>query len=123
MSRQVDMSDPNAWTDDDIRYLGDRSLLPADMQAEYVPDLPGDLPLEDRAHTGDANTRGATKEQHEAAVAALAEDDYEHLEPPYEQYTNDDLRAELVSRGVEELGGPKHELVARLEENDQENEG
>lgn len=140
MARDVDLTDPDSWDDDDIRYLGDRALLKGEDLDRYreLVAAPEDMPLEERANTGDANTKGVTKEEHERQVAALAQEDEdddddeeddedEGLEPPYEEYRNEDLRAEIVRRAelkgeTPDLDGRKVDLVARLEAMDAEDE-
>ena len=122
MSREIDMSDPGSWTEDDIRYLAERDRLPADMRADYQFEAAEPPPIEELANTGDANTAGLTKEEHEARAAALAEDDEdEGLEAPYDDYNNDELRAELARRELE-VSGNKATLIERLEADDAENE-
>lgn len=122
MSREIDMEDPGSWDEDDIRYLGERDRLPADMLDQYQPKTPQQMNLDQLANTGDANTAGISKDEHEARVAASAEDeDDEGLELPYEQHTNDELRAELARRDLE-VSGNKAELIERLEDNDAETE-
>jgi hypothetical protein len=129
MSREIDLDDPDSWTDEDVQYLGDRQQLPGEMQQKWDesvlkeghPGLPEETPLEDQAHTGDANTAGISKEEHERRTAALAEEEDEGLSAPYDDYTNNELRAELARRELD-VSGVKDDLIARLNEDDENEE-
>jgi hypothetical protein len=103
------------------------------------------------ANTGTANTAGLTTEQleeelerrraaevtdprtlfgQEGVAGALAgEEDEDTLEPPYDQYTKSELLAELSRRNDNReddnqlpLSGNKDDLVARLDEDDADEE-
>lgn len=49
--------------------------------------------------------------------AEVTEDDEDEELPPYSEWTNENLRAELVERKLS-LDGKKADMVARLEEDD-----
>lgn len=138
------------------RGLMPTSVMSVQEQRKLVdPDL-ASLSLEERANTGDVNTDNLSIEQLEellearraaevkdprelmkpAGEAAATRDgddedesDGEPLEPPYDQYTNAQLRAELDRRNEDRdedeklpLSGSKAELVSRLEEDDSEDD-
>lgn len=63
----------------------------------------------------DSKVRDAWIKQDEAAPAP-EEDEEEDV--PYSEWTNDELRAELQSRGLE-LDGKKTALIERLEKDDE----
>jgi len=121
MSRKIDSSDLDALSNEDLVYLhargrvGDHVLEARGISlADYTI---GSLPLEERANTGTANTRGLTKEQFERETAALADDDDDDDEDdtPLEELTNDQLRVRLTRLNLSVMGR-KDELIARLRE-------
>lgn len=78
MSRTIDTTDIGSLSEDEIRYLAERDQLPKDLSPkdqEMIRKMlqPDEVKLEDRAHTGDANTNGISKEAHEALIARNAE--------------------------------------------------
>lgn len=129
MAREIDMSDPDSWDDDDVLYLAQRAELPLSYmeEGEQRKLLSHDtLLVEDRANTGDANTDNLTIEQLEdllekrraeaeavhppdlftpEGLAGAQDDDedgeLEPLEPPYDQYKKAQLSAELERRNEE----------------------
>lgn len=154
MSREVDPYASNLSTDDKI-YLIQRAKMPTDVMSvadqRKLVDLDA-VPLDERANTGDVNTANLSIDQLEELLAARRaeaeevepkklfsnesgtasddDEDSEPLEPPYNQYTNPQLRAEIERRNSEldeddeklALTGTKDELVARLEEDDADDE-
>lgn len=140
MSRKIDTSDGYGdLSDEDLQYLAQRDDQEA---AAELNDRGGSIdvskprPIEEVANTGDANTSGESIEELEQRLARMKEeqgageaDDDEGLEPPYDQYRNDDLRSEIVRRneGRDEadqlsLDGRKEDLVATLEADDEDEE-
>lgn len=131
MSRQIDLNDPDSWSDEDVQYLAARDLLPKNLadRLQFDPDArkavtgdiasPGDL--SDRAHTGTVNSAGLSKEEFDRAVELLrmeqngdlTVDDEEDEEDYEEGWNNDARRAELSKRGLS-IEGTKDELIARL---------
>lgn len=126
MSREVD---PNAsnLSDDDKLYLAQRGRLPLsvasveEQRALLDLETTANIPLSERANTGDMNTAGITTEELEAELARRREvqdsvdpkslfgsesgaapddddDDVEPLEAPYEQYTKAELYSEVQRR-------------------------
>lgn len=150
MSRIIDKSDLSTLSDDDLYYLHTRGEIStaelannlgttSKQVASGLKQMLGAKPNpDDVAHTGDANTRGLTKEEHEAQVAALRGeadeeegeegDDEPIVSPPYDAagVTNDHLRAEIARRneGRDEddqlsLDGNKASLIETLEADDE----
>jgi hypothetical protein len=109
MSRDIDMTDPEAWTDDDRRYLQERGLLPADVEnvlpSGVQPGTPQDLP-----NYGDVHTWPPPDNEHEVMLGG------KYLE--YKERTPAELKDELRSRGLP-ASGTKGELVYRLLEDDE----
>lgn len=119
MSRKIDMDN---LSDDDKIYLAQRGQLPESVasiaeQREMLTAEPA--PLDAVANTGTVNTANLSVEELEAllkkaraaakvdpktlmkkpaAEAALAEEEEEGLEPPYDQYTKGQLYAEIARR-------------------------
>lgn len=144
MSRKIDMSDPDSWTDEDLQYLSARGQLPKHMadrvafDPEALAALSGGIsqsrPLDEVAHTGTVNSAGLSKEEYDLAVELLrahqenedgaesSEDDDDEEEEDYDEgWNNDKRRAELSSRGLS-TEGSKDELIARLLEDDASSE-
>lgn len=134
MSREIDTSDLDALSDDDIIYLHQRDKVAdyvlADRGIDVVNYGKAQVPLEEQANTGNANTAGLSKEEFERAIELLRadqateaeaddEDDEDDEEDtrPYEERTNDELREELARRNLE-VSGNKAELIDRLTEDD-----
>lgn len=93
MSRQVDLSDPSALSDEDMRYVLDRGVV-------------------DQVATVRAEINRRAKEAR-VEEQPPADDDVD----PYDKWKVDDLREECRIRGLSD-DGKKEELVSRLEEND-----
>ena len=141
MSREVDKSDLGSLEDEDLFYLHQRNQITtkewAEARGETEQQLAESLqqlyqngiPLEDRPNTGTANTGGATAQEYEQNLRArngVGDDDEDGEEEddeavPYEEQSNDDLRAELSRRGLS-VSGKKEELIQRLEEDDESDE-
>jgi hypothetical protein len=136
MSRDIDMSDPDAWLDEDIMHLAQRDQLPDDPELqeraqELLSGLSSPTPLDDLPNTGTINSLGLTKEQFERAVELLRMEEAGELEvdgePPEdtededydEGWNNDQRRAELLERGLI-AKGDKEDLMARLLRSDSE---
>jgi hypothetical protein len=139
MSKDIDTSKGYGDLDeDDLLYLSarDDQAAAAELANRGVnTDQSGDRPIEEIANTGDANTAGESIEELEARLQRMRDEqgvedsDDEGLEPPYDEYKNDDLRSEIIRRneGREDedklsLDGKKDDLVATLEMDDQEDE-
>lgn len=90
MSREIDMTDPSKWTQEDKQYLSDRGRLPEDMALDMGAKTMADIGEQS------PSTRRNTD---------------------YQSMTNDQLRSELAARGLE-TGGNKGALVGRLVEDD-----
>ncbi len=132
MSREIDTTDLDALSDEDLVYLHQRDRVEdyvlTDRGIDIVDYSKTSVPLEDRANTGTANTAGLTKEQYERRIAELEgqleealadEDDDEVDDRPYAERNNDELREELARRELE-VSGNKAELIARLTADDEE---
>lgn len=151
MSKTIDLSDLSALSEEDLIYAHQRNLIDDEQLAKAVGEDEFELaesihkqggqptPLEEVAHTGDANTAGLTTEQlerelerrraREARETASAAGDEEDEELDYSTMSNDELRAEIARRneGREDedkldLTGRKAELIAVLEEDDEDSE-
>jgi hypothetical protein len=134
-------------SDEDLVYLHQRGQVEDHYMAERGISLTdyskNAVSLEDTANTGTANTAGLSKEQYERRIAELEDeledaraeleakgeaqesdedeedDEDEGLVAPYDQdgVGVDDLREELVTRGLP-VSGNKAELIQRLLEDD-----
>lgn len=142
MSKTIDTSQGYGdLSTEDLQYLAARDDQEASAvlaERDESLNLSKPRPIDEVANTGDANTSGESIEQLEARLARMKEeqgvsdDDEEEdeaLEPPYEQYKNDELRSEIIRRneGRDEdeklsLDGRKEDLVATLEEDDEDEE-
>ena len=136
MSKTIDLSGGvEDLSEDDLLYLAvrDDQAAMAELEKRGIGINQSEpKPLEEYANTGDANTSGETIEELEARLAQMkaeqsGDDDDEALEPPYDQYKNDDLRSEIVRRNESRdedtklsLEGRKDELIATLEDDDEE---
>lgn len=142
MSKDIDTSQGlEGLSIEDLQYLAARdnqeaAALLAEQDASL--DLASPRPIGEVAHTGDANTSGESIEDLERRLAAMKADqgasdeddeDDEALEPPYDQYKNDDLRSEIVRRneGREDedklsLDGKKEDLIQTLVDDDEDDE-
>lgn len=144
MSKVIEIpEDLSELSEEDAKYLHDRGRI-SDAQlaeavggtknevAEALKGLSEPTPLDQVAHTGDANTAGLSVEQLEDKLAGMREEqagddeDDALAEEPYEDVKNDLLRAEIVRRNEgrsEEdqlsLEGNKSELIATLREDDE----
>jgi hypothetical protein len=151
VSREIEIpedGDLSQLSEDDLKYLHDRNQITDEQLAEATGRDEDEVveeitdagphkgqPLEEVANTGDANTAGLSKEQHEKSVAKMTKqqapsddggDDGEAIaSPPYDQNTNENLRAEIARRNESReeddqlpLSGRKEDLVATLEEDD-----
>lgn len=104
MSRQIDMSDPDAWTEDDVRYLQDRDQLPDDYKGYLPPpQVAGVPPLGENTGTVNANP---VRDGDKAVFEGTREEEYRNM-------TTTQLKDELRSRGIPSTGN-KQELVYRL---------
>lgn len=74
---------------------------------------PDGQPFSNDPRWNDSRVREAWKTKQAGDAEVEEEDDL----PPYEQWNNDDLRAELVTRRLS-VDGKKADMVARLEEDD-----
>lgn len=107
MSKQIDMENPDGWSDEDKLYLQNRGMLPADMEQELIPGVQvGNAPLP--PNVGHA---GLVRVDEDALKMKGAFDDYKSMTP-------DELKTELRERGLPATG-TKGELVFRLLEDDQ----
>jgi len=136
MSKTIDLSGGvEDLSEDDLLYLAvrDDQAAMAELEKRGIGINQSEpKSLEEYANTGDANTSGETIEELEARLAQMkaeqsGDDDDEALEPPYDQYKNDDLRSEIVRRNESRdedtklsLEGRKDELIATLEDDDEE---
>lgn len=113
MSIEIDMNEPDSWSDDEIVYLRDRGLLPRDFDRSKVPmdDLDPKMNLDDTPARGDVGTLPPP------VFEGSPGDPDEVIEEDYEVQRVPELREELESRGLS-TDGNKAELIARLEEDD-----
>ncbi len=126
MSREIDMEN---LSEEDVLYLQQRGQLPDDYDPVET-DLHVPLDVTEQANTGDANTAGRSPEQFEKQVVAEQAKQYESSEPAqasededvdYTSLSNDQLRAELSTRGLS-VEGRKADLIQRLEDDDASDE-
>lgn len=142
MSKTIDTSQGyEDLSTEDLQYLAardDQEAAALLAERDESLDLSRPRPIDEVANTGDANTGGESIEELEARLARMKEEqgvsddddeEDEALEPPYEQYKNDELRSEIIRRneGRDEdeklsLDGRKEDLVATLEADDEDDE-
>jgi hypothetical protein len=107
MSRQIDMSDPDSWSEADRQYLQDRNMLPADQinvgPAQVHPQMNVDGPIVPPAGTPNMDS----------------EDDvlFDGKADEYDDMNVDELKNALRERGLA-VSGTKNELVYRLRADD-----
>jgi hypothetical protein len=130
MSREIDTDDLESLSDEELQYLAQRDNQEASAllaERDIDTDQSKEVPIENQANTGDANTAGLTIEEQEAKVEAMAaEQEVEEGEDlDYESMVNDDLRTEIVRRNEARadddqlsLEGRKADLIATLREDD-----
>jgi hypothetical protein len=124
MSREIDMSDPGSWSEDDLLYLAQRDRLPDDLKREINNNPDSLKALQEKLYPQtplDETPQSGTVLPATSNVADDAEsdsDDDEGEEDYDEGWTNDDRRTELTRRGLS-IEGNKAELIARLVEDDQ----
>lgn len=107
MSREIDMSDPDSWSEDDVLYLRDRDRLPEDFP-EPAPRPVLNTALPER-NTGDVDTLTATRK---SANFDGADDEYKGM-------TVRELQSELELRELP-VSGTKDELIFRLMSDDRQ---
>jgi len=132
--------------EDDLKYLHDRNQITDEQWAmardfdedELQPsvDLSKPPPIEEVANTGDANTAGLSKSQHEHRMKRMAREQADDREveeseaivapEDYANAKNDDLRAEIARRNEDRdeddqlpLTGNKQALIDVLEADDE----
>lgn len=144
MSKTIDTSAGyGGLSEDDLKYLAQRDDL--DAAAELISrggdvDQSAEVPIDQVANTGNANTAGETIADLEARLERMRaeqaveedEDDEDRLGPDdYASASNDMLRTEIVKRNEERendedfeplsIDGKKADLIATLEADDAEN--
>ena len=142
MSRQIDLSNLNKLSNDDIAYALSHNMLDKDQRAELgIADeevrgiIHGIVPDEDLPNTGRAGMRvdpdeyeaflEYQRQKQEADQPSIGKEGLEAVEVSddgYEDMRNADLRALIHDKtnGEGDLAGNKEELVARLRELDAE---
>lgn len=143
MSREINVKDPKKLSESDRQYLWERGRLPEG--AEPPRAATGRGPLADYPNTGDANTFGLTNEEIRARLERLAELEAAEAERnlaadrgelakegspqaegekeySYGDKSDDELRAELESRGLKSEGERKA-LRTRLVKDDRARAG
>ena len=105
MSRQIDMSDPGSWSEEDRQYLQDRNMLPADAinvgPAHVHPD---DNPLPP------VGGKPVHMDDEDDVLFDGKSDDYDTM-------SVEELKSSLRERGMA-VSGTKNELVYRLRADD-----
>jgi hypothetical protein len=124
MSRQIDISDPEALSEDDLKYLQDRNRLDVIAQVDHAAMLRAREDLKsanDRIAADNVKKRyDPVKEATEKAARERAKVENPDEVPPYEEWTRDELLEELGKRELSKQG-KNAELVARLYDNDEQN--
>jgi len=121
MSRQIDVSNPEALSEDDVKYLQDRNRLDLLAQIDHAAVLrsrEGLKSANDRLGADNVKKRyDPVKEAQEKAARERARVETPDEVPPYEEWTRDELLAELGERKLPKQG-KNQELIARLYEDD-----
>lgn len=117
MSRFIDVSNPENLSDEDRKYLQDRGLIGTQQYVDYMARIQA---AEDavlgKISRGTLAQRIAAQEESRRPVETI---NMEEVDEPYEKWKADDLREECRARGLSDEGR-KDELVARLQENDEQ---
>ena len=108
MSREIDMDNPEAWSEDDRRYLQERGQLPADVE-NVLPKGVQPGTVKDLPNYGDVHTWPPADSEHEVMLGGKYKE--------YREQTAEELRAELRNRSMP-TSGTKGELIYRLLEDD-----
>lgn len=137
MARDIDLSKP--LSEDDAAYVADRPWILEDarlrgIEITYEGDAPEDEDAEAQARQAEEDLEtqrlAAAQEQidnsdesEESEEDDTEEDDEEDDEVPgYDEWDYADLKAEAGNRGLSKSGS-KEQLIERLTENDNENDG
>lgn len=136
MSKTIETTNLDSLSKDELRYLRDRGrlnpqqerdLLGEEPRARFVNDPPpntgdvnstGEKPVFNNLSDAPGDTSGveAARQRAEAESRGTTE------EVDYEEMSNDELRDELKARNLK-TSGSKDELVARLEADDESEDG
>jgi len=102
MSREIDMTAPETWSDEDIQYLKERCRIPDDWSPESAPSPPVKPPENDSqdADDGEGDDDSTSK---------------------YDEWRKDRLVKACESRDLE-IEGTRAELISRLVEADKADE-
>lgn len=115
MAREVDKSDLDSLSEEDLIYLRDRGQLTAEQEEEYlggiVAEAPQAPPIEETPHVGDVGT--ATRPPETLRGNTEGEEEWN------EDMTKAQLQAVARRRGLA-TSGSKDDLITRLEEADEE---
>lgn len=122
MSRQIDVSDPENLSEDDLKYLRDRNRLDVIAQMDHaalVRSREGLKAANDRIAADNVKKRyDPVLEAQQVAARERARVETPDEVPPYEEWTRDELIAELGERGLSKQG-KNDALIARLHADDE----
>jgi hypothetical protein len=117
MSRQIDLTDPENLSEDDLKYLRDRGRVDVVQQLDHLALLrsrEGFKAANDKIAADNVKKRfDPVREAQEVAARDRARVETPDEVPPYEEWTRDELLTELGERGLSKQG-KNADLVARL---------
>ena len=126
MSKKLDLTDPSKLSQEDLKWAAQFGLLTVEQRHRYIDGYTGE------GHTFDqlGNLKPQRSEVGEAtsptpAPSQTDEDDESDVneDSEYSDLTKDELKEELDKRDIEyKSNAKKAELVALLDENDEEDE-
>jgi hypothetical protein len=124
MSRQIDISDLENLSEADQQYLRDRGRVDVVAQLDHVATLRSREALKaanDKIAADNVKKRyDPVQEAQEKAARERAKVETPDEVPPYEEWSRDELLAELGERKLSKQG-KNDALVARLYEDDERN--
>jgi SAP domain len=119
MSRQIDVSHPESLSDEDKQYLRDRGRVDIVSELNRLAAVESARAIPERHKALERESFRARRQRGLMNPVKPAIEDPTNVKevPPYDQWSRDELVAELKARNLPTTG-KNAELVDRLEEND-----